>query len=88
MTEWLNWTELNWIRLKGKKCCAIIAKPLSDIKLKFSNSLIYKKYMFQYFNLFFKISDVIKGKEDYTIFLQIKGRDKNYFEFNFVETKG
>ena len=44
--------------------------------------------MLQYFNLFFKISDVVKGKEDYTSFLQIKERDKNYFEFNFVETKG
>ena len=66
------------IRLKGKKCCEIIAKPLSDIKLKFSNFLIYKKCMLQYFNIFLKIS-VVKGKEDYTSFLQIKERDKNSF---------
>ena len=67
------------IHLKDKKRCAIIVKPLSDIKLKFSNFLICKKCMLQYFNIFFKISDVVNGKVDYTNFLQIKERDKNSF---------
>ena len=75
------------IRLKGKKFCAIIAKPLSDIKLKFSNFLIYKKCMLQYFNIFLKIS-VVKGKEDYTSFLQIKERDKNSFWIQICWNKG
>ena len=35
--------------------------------------------MLQYFNIFFKISDVVNGKVDYTNFLQIKERDKNSF---------